>query len=165
MAKGMTHESPVNASIEWYTPAWVFEKLGTSFDMDVASPEAGSLPWIPAREFITPSMDGLTYPWAGSVWCNPPYGPETIKWLARMDAHGNGIALVFARTDTRWFHQYVAHAYAICFIDGRIRFVDRDGKQGGSPGCGSMLVAWGEENAKVLERAKLGLVVHPTNPF
>jgi hypothetical protein len=62
-----------------------------------------------------------------------------------MHEHRNGIALVFARTDTSWFHDYVAKADAILFLRGRIAFVDGLGATGGSGvGCGSMLIAWGE---------------------
>lgn len=162
MAKGLVHESAKNISVEWYTPAWVFERIGLRYDMDVASPEEGPLPWIPADDFITPTRDGLATPWQGRVWCNPPYGPETIKWMRKMAEHGHGIALVFARTDTKWFHEHIATADAICFLNGRIRFCDRDGKEGGSPGCGSMLVAWGEDCVKALEASGLGLVIRPS---
>lgn len=142
---GFTHESPVNASVEWYTPRWLFDAMGVEFDMDVASPEAGPVPWVPARRFVTPSEDGLVVPYEGLVWCNPPYGKLTAPFLGRVHAHGNGLALVFARTDTRWFHAHVATAYSILFFNKRIRFVDREEREGGSPGAGSMLVAYGRE--------------------
>lgn len=160
MAKGFTHESARNESMEWYTPAWIFERLGLEFDLDPCHPKR-SLPWVPAWAVYTKVEDGLASGWFGKVWLNPPYGSETTKWLAKMHEHRNGIALVFARTDTRWFHDYIAKADAICFMEGRVRFVDGDGKPGGSPGAGSMLVAWGEECVKALERGGFGLVVRP----
>ena len=80
-----------------------------------------------------------------------------------MDVHRNGIALVFARTDCGWFHEYVAKADAILFLRGRIKFVDAQGKTGGhGAGAGSMLVAWGAENvaalAKMTDLGKLVMV-------
>lgn len=90
---------------------------------------------------------------------NPPYGQETPKWMEKLAAHGDGIALVFSRTDTSWFHDYAAKSHAICFVRGRIRFIDQWGKVGGSPGTGSMLLAFGLECATALERSGLGLTV------
>lgn len=70
-------------------------------------------------------------------------------------------AAVLARTDTKWFHDYVAKADAILFLAGRIKFVDGLQVTGGSgAGAGSMLIAWGDESVAALERMKdLGLVV------
>jgi hypothetical protein len=172
---GLTHESPVNGSIEWYTPAWVFEALGLTFDLDPCHPH-DRLPWVPAQFVWTKADDGLKQPWHGRVWMNPPYGKETPLWLERMAVHcdrgfgrvpdGDGIALVFSRTDTAWFHHYAATADAICFMRKRIAFVGPDGlprpgKDGkkGSPGAGSMLLAWGPECVEALHRSGLGVVM------
>ena len=85
------------------------------------------------------------------VWLNPPYGKQTPQWLAKMHTHRNGIALLFARTDCAWFHDYVAKADAILFLKGRVKFVDGLGVSGGNgAGSGSMLIAWGDENVKAL---------------
>ena len=150
MKAGFTHESQAAKTIEWYTPSWVFEALNLTFDIDVCAP-AGGISWIPAGRHFSILDDGLAQPWHGRVWCNPPYGKETPKWLSRMAAHSDGIALVFARTDCAWFHDYVTTADAILFLRGRVRFVDGFGSTGGSgAGNGSMLVAWGPENAEAL---------------
>lgn len=162
---GLVHEAPVGASVEWYTPAWVFEALGLAFDLDPCHP-AERLPWVPASRTYGLPADGLALPWAGRVWCNPPYGRETARWLARMAEHGNGVALVFARADTAWFHDAASSAGAVLFVRKRIRFVGPDGKprpgkdgKASSPGAGSMLVAWGAENVAALERSGLGTVM------
>lgn len=95
------------------------------------------------------------------VFLNPPYGKQTPDWLAKMDLHRNGIALVFARTDCAWFHNSIAKADAILFMKGRVRFVDGlCATKGSGAGSGSMLVAWGDENVKVLETMKdIGFLV------
>lgn len=85
-------------SVEWYTQPWVFEELGLSFDLDPASPVDAET-FVPARTRYTRLNDGLSRPWFGRVWPNPPYGPDTDFWMRRMIAHGNGVALVFSRTD------------------------------------------------------------------
>ncbi len=67
-------------------------------------------------------------PWEGFVWMNPPYGRSTEAWLNRLAMHGNGIALVFARTDTRMFFRYVwPYAAGMLFIRGRLTFFRPDG--------------------------------------
>jgi hypothetical protein len=58
-------------SDDYYTPPWIFETLGLTFDLDVASPPGG-IDWIPARRYFTIADDGLSQPWQGFVWMNPP---------------------------------------------------------------------------------------------
>ena len=97
--------------------------------------------------------NGLTAYWFGKVWLNPPYGKETPKWLAKMHQHRNGMALLFARTDCAWFHDYVAKADAILFLKGRVKFVDGLGvSKGSGAGSGSMLIAWGSLQVEALKR-------------
>jgi phage N-6-adenine-methyltransferase len=141
---GFTHESYKNISVDWYTPKYIFDNLGLTFDLDPCQPIKG-VPWIPAKKFYTEVDDGLAQEWNGLVWCNPPYGKFTKDWLKKMNNHKNGVALVFARTDCAWFHDYCTKADAILFLKGRIKFVDGLGKTGGSgAGSGSMLIAWGD---------------------
>lgn len=141
---GFTHDNKDNKSVDWYTPAWIFEALALQFDLDPCHP-ANRIPWIPTTQTYSLPQDGLSLPWKGRVWLNPPYGKNTSDWLAKMHNHRNGVALVFARTDCAWAHDYVFKADAILFLKGRIKFVDGLGVTGGSgAGCGSMLVAWGD---------------------
>lgn len=150
-SSGFTHDNVANKSVDWYTPPWIFDALGIEFDLDPCAP-VGGVPWIPAAKHYSEADDGLKQPWHGCVWLNPPYGKFTAEWLAKMHQHRNGIALVFARTDCRWFHDYVMHADAILFLKGRIRFVDGLGATGGNgAGAGSMLIAWGGGSVKALE--------------
>lgn len=160
MKSGFTHESHKSETISWYTPPFIFEMLNTRFDLDVCAPQGG-VPWIPADMHYALPQDGLSEDWNGKVWCNPPYGKETVKWLKKMHEHSNGIALVFARTDTKWFHSYAAKADALLFLEGRVQFVDglQKTKSTGST-CGSVLLAYGEECKNILARCKeAGLLV------
>lgn len=158
---GFAHESNKNISVDWYTPKWIFERMGLDFDLDPCQPEGG-ISWIPAKKYYTLKDDGLTSPWDGLIWCNPPYGKYTKDWLRRMDKHKNGMSLVFARTDCAWFHDSCINADAILFLKGRVKFVDGLGVTGGSgAGSGSMLIAWGKESHEALERmSDLGLLVN-----
>jgi phage N-6-adenine-methyltransferase len=153
-AKGFTHDSVDNKTVDWYTPQWVFDALDLKFDLDPCAPKGG-VPWIPAAQHYSLPDDGLKEPWHGRIWLNPPYGTQTKKWLKRLDEHGNGVALVFARTDCQWFHQHVVNASAILLLSGRISFVDGLGKTStNGAGAGSMLIAWGGSNALALFRMR-----------
>lgn len=128
----------------WLTPKKIIDVLGP-FDLDpCAAPEPR--PWPTARKHFVVAQDGLSKPWHGLVWLNPPYGKETGIWLDRLAEHGNGIALIFARTETRWFQSVASKASVAFFPAGRISFFHPDGSPGStSPGAPSVFLAFGEE--------------------
>lgn len=154
---GLVHEQGwINGSSEWYTPPHIFEALGIEFDLDPAAPPGG-VPWIPARRHFAQADDGLTRPWRGRVWLNPPYGRETPAWLGRLAEHGDGIALVFARSDTAWFHHFAPRATALCFVAGRLKFVPGDGRaERSTAGAPSLLMAFGLSCALAVAQSGLG---------
>ncbi|MGH2937377.1 MAG: DNA N-6-adenine-methyltransferase [Solirubrobacterales bacterium] len=160
---GMTHEPGNGGSSEWYTPPWLFEHLGLNFDLDPCAPPAPAAPWIPADERISLPDDGLRIEWEGRVWLNPPYGDQTARWVKRLEEHGDGVALVFARVDTGWSQSALAAADAVCFVRGRVEFSPGPGaivrrSDGRSrSGAPSMLLAFGEVCASALERSGLGV--------
>lgn len=137
----------------WLTPPEIIHALG-QFDLDpCACPDPR--PWDTASQHY--ATDGLALPWTRRVWLNPPYGPETGFWLERLSQHGNGIAIVFARTETEMFHRWVwEKAHGILFLEGRLHFHRADGTRAkanaGGPSC---LVAYGEENARALRECGL----------
>ena len=92
---------------------------------------------------------------SGFVWCNPPYGTQTGLWLDRMARHNNGIALIFARTDTLNFHKHIfPKATALLFIKGRLTFFHVTGEKGdNSAGAPSVLVAYGAVAAERLKNS------------
>jgi hypothetical protein len=143
---------------EWLTPPEILRALG-SFDLDPCAPIAR--PWETAAKHYTIEDNGLAQAWVGRVWCNPPFGREAVHWLRRMVGHGNGIALIPARTETSMFYECVwGAADAVLFIEGRPHFHYVDGTRApfnsGAPIC---LVAYGISNVAALERSKLGHVV------
>jgi hypothetical protein len=156
--RGFAHESSHNETVEWYTPKWVFDALNITFDLDPCSPQTGG--FVPARRKLwKPDFDGLAEPWEGNVWLNPPYGAETKLWVNRLAEHGEGIALVFSRTGTKWFQNVAPRTSAVCFVSKRIRFINGlTGDAGGTPGADSMLIAFGSANANVLRFSNLGSV-------
>ncbi|MAD95864.1 MAG: adenine methyltransferase [Flavobacteriaceae bacterium] len=152
-------------SAEWYTPSWVFEALGLTFDLDPSSPHDMTTA-VPAETKYTIFDDGLKKEWFGRVWMNPPYGKDTPFWMRRMIAHNNGIALVFSRTDAEWCQEAMKAATAILFMSGRIQFVPGKENQHKKSRCGAgtVLFAFGEDNAKALERmSDRGVFINKVN--
>lgn len=142
-------ERSVNTTDEWYTPKEIIESLG-EFDMDPCAPVIPL--WNTAKTMYNKNDGGLKQEWKGRVWLNPPYSRPLIEQFCRkMAEHGNGIALLFNRLDTAMMQEVILkNAHAVKFLRKRIRFYRPDGTQGGSPGCGSVLFAFGKENAEIL---------------
>lgn len=157
VAAGMgSHQSPAAITDEWLTPPEILAALG-AFDLDPCAPHESRRPWAMAAKHYDQEQDGLSQPWHGRVWLNPPYGRETGKWLRRLAEHGDGIALIFARTETDMFFQHVwDRADAVLFLRGRLHFHYVDGRRapnnGGAPSC---LVAYGDRNVGSLAASGL----------
>jgi hypothetical protein len=147
------HEQSVGASDERYTPPHVFEALGCTFDMDVASPGRDITPWISATVYIT--ADSLCKTWDGFIWCNPPFGPRNgiAPWLAKFFDHGNGIALTPDRTSAPWWQQFAPKADGILFVSPKLKFIGASGLPGSSPAQGTCLMGIGDRAVEPLLRA------------
>lgn len=158
---GGHHRAYEGRTDEWLTPPGIVHALGEfyagrHFDLDPCAPDPR--PWDTAVRHFTRADDGLAQPWAGRVWMNPPYGQQTPRWLARLAAHGDGIALVFARTETAMFFASVwGKADAVFFFRGRLRFHRPDGSRAklnaGGPSC---LLAYGANNVAAVSTALAG---------
>lgn len=152
------HTKPVRgAKDEWLTPPSIINALGP-FDLDPCSPI--SRPWPTATHHMTIDDDGLSSAWPDDafVWCNPPYGQETWRWLEKLSAHpSGGVALVFARTETAWFFAQVwRKASALLFLEGRLHFHHVDGSRAaGNAGGPSVLVAYGERATDRLQSSSI----------
>jgi hypothetical protein len=85
-------QQEATTSDDYYTPAWVFERMGIEFDLDVCAPPGG-IPWIPAARHFDMADDGLAQEWSGRVWMNPPYS-KCAPWIDRFIEHRNGVCLV-----------------------------------------------------------------------
>lgn len=105
----------------WATPQDFFDKLNKEFHFETdvcALPENAK-----CAHYYTPEQDGLAQEWEGICWCNPPYGREIGKWVKKAsEANATVVMLLPARTDTRWFHDYIYNKAEIRFIKGRLKF-------------------------------------------
>jgi len=148
-----SHQSARMITGEWLTPPEIIEALGP-FDLDPCSPV--KRPWDTAELYYTEDDDGLSHSWESHrIWMNPPYSREAAKWMKRMAEHDNGIALLFARTETRLFFNHVwGKASALLFIEGRLHFHYVDGTRAkANSGAPSVLIAYGSDNAHRLQHS------------
>lgn len=140
------HRPELSARSEtWLTPPEITAALGP-FDLD----PCGFPGWQTAERLICLPEDGLAVDWAGRVWLNPPYGREKVwTWLERLADHGQGTALILARTDTAGFVRTVwERADALLFIRGRLTFCNTSGiRSAKNAGAPSLLVAYGARDA------------------
>lgn len=157
------HEQSVGSTDEWYTPPYIFDALGCTFDLDVAHPGIHVINWIPAKRIIV--SDSLKQDWQGYLWMNPPFGPRNgiEPWLERFVFHGNGIALTPDRTSAPWWRRYAYQMDLILFVSPKIHFIGADGNPGASPAQGTCLMALGRQGISALHRAapKLGVLMRP----
>ncbi len=136
------------SSDEWYTPPHIIDRLG-KFDLDPAC-GPGCLT-SPAKVKIGPDKDGLTQPWHGRVWLNPPLS-NARHFAERMVEHGNGIMLVFTRSDAKWWQNAVSAAGAVFLFKGRIQF-QCPGKVARSCPLGCCLIPFGKDNHQAVKNA------------
>lgn len=121
--KGENH--PVKDSDEHYTPKILFDYLNITFGTDVSAP-VGGIPWIPAINYYDKERDGLTSPWFGTVWMNPPFSRVT-PWVDRFIEHNDGIALLVV-SRSKWFARLWNCADAITPFPENWKFERPDGK-------------------------------------
>jgi len=149
-----SHQQTVGKSQVHLTPKWIIDRLGL-FDLDPCA--ATVRPWDCAARNVVEAEDGLSVEWSGMVWLNPPFDRyQVARWLARLADHGQGIALIHARTETDWFAPIWERASAILFLDQRIKFWRPDGtEQAANSGAPVVLAAFGEEARARLEGASI----------
>ena len=135
------HVANATNNIERYTPSEYIEaarEVMGGIDLDPASCEVANLT-VKATRFFDITTDGLTQPWEGRIWLNPPYARGLInrfvdKLREEFFVHKRvteAIVLVNNATETPWFQNMAREASAICFPSSRIRFFEPvEGKNG-----------------------------------
>jgi phage N-6-adenine-methyltransferase len=144
-----THAGNSAVSETWTTPKELLEPLYSvfgAFDLDPCSPTSNkrTAP-VKARAYYTEADDGLSLPWFGTVYMNPPYGRSIHHWTAKAKAEveqGTAemvIGLLAARPDTTYWHRDIAGSASIFFLKGRLKFGAAE-QVAPFPNC---LVVWG----------------------
>jgi len=124
----------------WSTPQDYFDIVSKEFDftLDVCAIAENAK----CKDFYSPGQNGLAQLWHGVCWMNPPYGRTIGKWVKKaFDSTHYGtvvVGLLPARTDTKWFHDYIYGKAEVRFIRGRLKF---GGCKNSAP-FPSMLVIW-----------------------
>jgi hypothetical protein len=173
------YEQAIGASSNWRTPRTTFEQLGfyrpdqPGFDVDVASPGAEHVKWLPAKRHITKNSLKISWASFGFIWMNAPFNDDEghiskrnglLPWLNKFTPHGHGIALLPDRSSAPWWQQHAPHADLILFVSPKIQFIDVDGTPGKSPAQGTSLFAIGERGCEALRYGAahgLGVLMRP----
>lgn len=165
------HQSANASTTTWLTPPPIIRALGgvDSFDLDPCAFPG----WATARAgFVLGAgdlaqslgsqrlevADGLAASWFGRVWLNPPYtSGEIADWLAKLADHGNGTALIFARSETEAFQaQVFERASGLLWLAGRLHFHHPDGRRAkANAGAPSVLCAYGQDDLDRLAASDL----------
>ena len=126
ITKGLTSTGNIVAE----TPKYLFDKISSIFNFSL---DACALPEnAKCESYYTPEDDGLSKPWRGGVWCNPPYGREISSWVrkayeeSQKEYNSFVLMLLPARTDTKWWWEYVQGKATLFFIKGRVKFGDHN---------------------------------------
>jgi hypothetical protein len=152
-AIGDAHVRHNTGEHEWYTPPAYLDaarKVLGAFDLDPASSTLAQT-LVRAKKYHTRDDDGLSKPWRGRIWLNPPYASGLVdSFIDKLVSHYEAgdvtaaIVLVNNATETEWFHKCAAAASAVCFPAGRVRFLDAEGNPG-APLQGQSLLSLGND--------------------
>jgi site-specific DNA-methyltransferase (adenine-specific) len=119
-------------SAEWATPQHFFDKLEEFFGTFTLDPCSNASNYKVKNHF-TEKDDGLAQDWGGhNVFMNPPYGRTIKHWVEKAynesrKENTTVVALLPARTDTKYWHEFVMKAEALYFVKGRLKFGNGDG--------------------------------------
>ena len=135
---------------DWCTPQQFFDELDAEFHfvLDAAATHQNSK----CKRCFTPEDDGLIQNWdvGGAVYCNPPYGKEIGLWVKKAYEEAQKgttiVMLIPARTDTKYFHEYIYHKAEIRFVKGRLKFTDENGIPKGTAPFPSMVVIYNRKD-------------------
>ena len=164
-----------SGNVEWYTPQRIMNIVRCTLDtidLDPAStPFANET--VQANHFYTKEEDGLSRPWFGNIFCNPPYSGGMMPKFAdkllgefREGRIAQAIMLTNSATDTQWYHDLLMECTAACLTKGRIRFVSPDGEPGKSPVMGQTFFYFGPRPRIFRGNfVQLGSLVFPTDEY
>lgn len=148
------HVSHNSGNYEWYTPGRYIDIARTTMggiDTDPASSDvANSI--VGASRYFTQVQDGLQQQWTGRVWMNPPYAEGLVAdfveaLVVKFDSGEveQACVLVNNATETQWFQRLLRSASSLCLLQGRIKFLDKQGVEAKTPVQGQALLYLGKQ--------------------
>ncbi len=159
--KVTVHVSNNTGKYEWHTPPKFIEaarEVMGSIDLDPASSEYGNQV-IRAKKIYTKDNSGLVHPWYGNIWMNPPYNNSLVndftkKLVDELPNISQACVLVNNATETKWLQNIMKHCNMVCFVKGRIKFIDVNGNATGSSLQGQIIMYFGENTEKFYNKFK-----------
>lgn len=154
---------------EWYTPSEYIEAVRRvigSIDLDPAScAQANEV--VKAKKFYTLEDDGLSQPWHGKIWLNPPYNMPLVELFTnraiesyKANTIEQAVVIVNNATDTSWFHALLTECGIMCLPRGRVKFWGPDGEATAGARQGQVLFYLGKnKSAFAKEFGKLGIIL------
>lgn len=163
------HVAHATGNNEWYTPRQFIDAARAAMggiDLDPASSLVANKT-VQAKKFFTADDDGLKQLWGGNVWMNPPYAQPLVTQFAEAVSEKfdkkeikRACVLVNNATETSWFQRMLSSASAVCFLRGRVRFLDPGGEPSGAPLQGQTVLYLGENPYRFAKSfAELGQVL------
>jgi len=133
------HVSHNTGESEWYTPLDIIadvRKVMGDIDVDPASCKKAN-ETVKAKVYFDAASNGLVQKWKGRIFINPPYSQPLVTQfsealVSRLKSKDvkQACVLVNNATETAWFQAMLAEADAVCFIKGRVKFIDQYGNPG-----------------------------------
>jgi phage N-6-adenine-methyltransferase len=164
-AKGKPHVSNNSGENEWYTPLKFIKSariVMKTINLDPASfDEANEI--VKATNYYTVETNGLKQKWYGNIWLNPPYSQPLIshfsnKLIEQLANIKQACILTNNATETEWYEQMMLRCDAVCFIKGRLKFIDSNGDATGAPLQGQTIMYFGKKvNEFAVEFSKYGI--------
>jgi len=147
------HVSNNSGENEWYTPLYIIELARNtmgSIDLDPATTLLAN-ETVQAKQIFTDADDGLIKKWFGNVWLNPPYSQPLIsefsnKLITELKNIQQACVLVNNATETTWLQNMLRECNSVCFIKGRIKFIDKEGNPSGAPLQGQTILYFGNNS-------------------
>jgi hypothetical protein len=164
------HVSNNSGNNEWYTPPEYIEAARLAMgdiDLDPASSEFANT-IVHASKYYDVNSNGLLYHWVGRVWMNPPYSGDLIgKFTEKLCEHfENGdieqaCILVNNATETGWYQRMFTSCSEVCFLKGRIRYLNSSGIPEHTPLQGQTILYFGNRRFEFINQFKqLGKILH-----
>jgi phage N-6-adenine-methyltransferase len=164
------HVSHNSGENEWYTPAQFIEaarRAMGSIDTDPASSGLAN-ETVKAKKYYTAEDDGRDQKWGGNVWMNPPYSQPLISefidaFAIKYNAgeFNQACVLVNNATETNWYQSLLVYASAVCFLKGRVKFIDKNGNPSGAPLQGQTVLYFGNKEKSFIDAfSEFGIILY-----
>lgn len=144
--KSIQHLKNISVNDEWETPNIILKKAMMDFDvlpfLDVCATEQNAK----FSSYFTESNDALSQKWIYPFFMNPPYSKVYDFLKHGYEQHKkyniDGLVLIYSKTDTKYWHEFIENKAETHFIKGRIKFEKKGIPSKSSSPYPSVWVIW-----------------------